>query len=418
MKILHVSTYDILGGASKSCYSVFNALRKAGVNSKMLVQTKLSNDNDIYQYETDTLGIVKRFVRKGIDEVLIKIFVDGSRGRFSFPYIGGDITKHFSVLNADIINFHWINGGFFSLSTFEKLKKFNKPIVWTFHDMWGFTGGCHYTGGCEKFTSECKYCPNLKKGKQRDFSYKLFNSKKELFENFNINIVTSSSWLAKETKKSILLGDKNIVTIPTTVNTEIFDFNKKEESRKILGLESDKTYILFGTMTLSDKRKGLHYLIRSLKKMKNFPQNSRDIELVVFGAEKNTTLGELPFKVNSMGRISDLNTLARLYNAADVFIAPSLEDNLPNTVMESLSCGTPVVAFNIGGMPDMVDHKNNGYLAKTESVDDLTEGILWVLSDKDRLQTLRSNSRQKAVDSFTDEVVAKKYIDFYKTIIK
>ena len=418
MKVLHISTYDILGGASKSCYSVFNALRKNGIESKMLVQTKLSNDDDIVQFETSKIGELKRFFRKGIDEVLIKLFVEGSRGRFSFPYIGADISKHINIIDADIINFHWINGGFFSLDTLIGLKKLNKPIVWTFHDMWAFTGGCHYTGGCEKFTAECKYCPNLKKGASKDFSNSFFQSKKELFEDFDLNIVTSSEWLAKETKKSILLGKKNIVTIPTTVNTEVFEFYQKEESRKILGLENNKTYILFGTMTLADKRKGLHYLIRSLKKLKNFPVNPSDVELVVFGAEKNTSLNDLPFKVNSVGRVSDLNKLARLYNASDVFIAPSLEDNLPNTVMESLSCGTPVVAFEIGGMPDMIDHKMTGYLAKSESVDDLTEGILWVLNDKNRLNDLRVNSRKKAIENFTDDVVAQKYIDFYKTLLK
>ncbi len=418
MKVLHISTYDILGGASKSCYSVFNSLRKAGIESKMLVQTKLSDDKDIFQFENTTIGKTKRFVRKGVDEILIKIFVEGSRGRFSFPYIGADISRNSEILNADIINFHWINGGFFSLDTLLKLKQLDKPIVWTFHDMWAFTGGCHYTGGCEYFATECKQCPNLKKGSNKDFSNVFFNRKRELFREYNVNIVTSSVWLANETKRSVLLGDKNTVTIPTTVNPEIFEFYDKNESRKLLGLKPDKTYILFGTMTLSDKRKGLHYLVRSLKKLKNFLANSLDVELIVFGAEKNTSFDGLPFKINSMGRVSDLDKLARLYNAADVFIAPSLEDNLPNTVMESLSCGTPVVAFEIGGMPDMIEHKQNGYLAKIESVDDLTDGILWVLNDRERLQFLRTRARKKILKEFTDEVVAQKYIDFYKTILK
>lgn len=418
MKILHINNYDILGGASLACLSINKALHSIGVTSEILTQSKLSNLDFVFEYEPNSLAKLCTNARILLDAAAIRFLTDRSKGRFSFPYIGVDISSHKKVKEADIIHLHWVNGGFFSLNTFKKLKELNKPIVWTFHDMWGFTGGCHYTGKCNNYLSECNNCPALKTGYINKFANKIYLGKKQIFNDFDFFIVTCSNWLANETKSSSLLKNKNTVVIPNPIDVETFkDFDKKE-SRKILGLSENKKYILFGTMTISDKRKGYHFLLRALKKFANFIVKEKDdYEILIFGSEKNVTLNEIPFKINSFGRLSDPQKLARLYNAADIFIAPSLEDNLPNTVMEALSSGTPVAAFNIGGMPDMIDHKQNGYLALPESIDDLADGIIWLFNQNNRLIELGKNARQKVLSNFTYDIVAKKYLNLYKSIL-
>ncbi len=418
MNILHINNYDTLGGASKACMAISSAIRNEGLNSELLVQTKLGGSEFVHEFSDSIIKRTTRLARMGCDMAAIKFCTNPDMGRFSFPYFGVDISGHPKVVAADILHFHWINGGYFSIKTLQKLKELKKPIVWTFHDMWGFTGGCHYTGACSNFLTECRNCPALKKNGICDHSTKIFNLKKELYKDFNLRIVTCSNWLANETKRSVLLKDKTVSAIPNPIDINIFNSFDKIESRRFLNLNPDKKYILFGTMTLSDKRKGLLYLIRSLKKLGNFLANQKDnIEILVFGSSNNTEFVDIPFKTTSLGRISDTNYLAKVYSAADIFIAPSLEDNLPNTVMESLSCGTPVAAFNIGGMSDMIEDKINGYLAIPESIDDLTDGILWLLNDKERLLELSKNARKKVVSSFTNKIVAKQYINVYKTLL-
>ncbi len=419
MKILHINNYDTLGGASKACFAINNALRAQGIDSEILTQSKISKLEFVNEFSNTPFQKITRFFRIGLDLTAIKLFTHPEMGRFSFPYLGVDISKHPKVIEADILHFHWINGGFFSLDTLQKLKNQNKKIVWTFHDMWAFTGGCHYTGGCNKFTTECKFCPYLKKSSEIDLSNKIFNQKKSLFENFDINIVTCSNWLANETQKSQLLKDKKTTAIPNPIDINTFFPFDKTEVRKQLNLAPNKKYILFGTMTLADKRKGLYYLLESLNRLWNTSSSGNDnIEVLIFGSSKNTDELKIPFKTTSFGRISDTKLLAKIYSAADVFIAPSLEDNLPNTVMESLSCGTPVAAFDIGGMSDMIVDRENGYLAKPESVESLTEAIIWILSDRERLLALNNKARNKVITSFTNEIVATKYINLYKSILK
>jgi len=419
MKVLHINNYDILGGASLACLSINKALHSVGISSEILTQTKLSDIEFVNEYDDSFIGKLFTNYRMGVDLFAIKTLTDTSKGRFSFPYIGVDISKHPKVKDADILHLHWINGGFFSIKTFEGLKKLKKPLIWTFHDMWGFTGGCHYTGNCTNYFSECNKCPALRGGIINKIAHKIYNDKQKLFYDFDFSIATCSNWLAEETQKSPLFRNKKVQAIPNPIDINTFDFFDKTESRKLLNLSLDKKYILFGTMTIADKRKGFKYLLRSLKKFANFlAKEKENYEILIFGSEKNVQFDELPFKVNSFGRLKDLQKLARIYNAADIFIAPSLEDNLPNTVMEALSCGTPVIAFNVGGLSDMVEHKTNGYLAHPESVDDLTDGIIWLLKDTDRLLQLSKNARDKVLNNFTYEIVAKKYIDFYKTVLK
>ena len=418
MKVIHLSSSDKGGGAARVTVDISNALYKAGTNSAVLVQQKFSSDNHVHSATKTIIQKIYFFFRFWFDYLVIRFFTKRTHGRFSFPFWGIDITKESLIREADIIHLHWINQGFFSIKTFQKLIELNKPIVWTLHDMWGFTGGCHYSGRCEKFISECRNCPSLVFSSGNDLSNKIFNDKIYIYKNLNFNIVTCSKWLANEAKRSFLFQNKKITTIPNPINTDIYKPVDKKIAREELGLPEDKILILFGTMNLKEIRKGFVYLKKALKIIiEDNPALKEKIELFVFGASNSKDLDDINFKANFLGRISDTQKLIYCYNAADVFVAPSLEDNLPNTVMESLSCGTPVVAFNIGGMPDMIEHKINGYLAKPGNQDSLAEGIMWVIQNQSKKKTLSFNARKKVIENFTSERIASLYINFYNSLV-
>lgn len=418
MKVVHLSSSDLSGGASIACKRISDAQVLNGVDSNLLVQKKSSPDDKVQSTTNNFLSRLHYNLRFALDEGFIRLLTIQQRGRFSNPFIGLDITNHPLIIDSDVINLHWINGGFLSLDILEKIGKLGKPIVWTLHDMWAFTGGCHYSLDCRKFEKECNYCPSLKSAGENDVANKIFREK-SFFEKLNLTIVTCSKWLKQEAEKSMLLGKKRIVNIPNPLDTEFYKPSDIILSRKNLGLSENKIYILFGAMNLIDERKGFKYLLKSLNKLaSDSPDTKETIEILVFGKANTKIINSIPFKCHYFGNIKSEDEVIACYNSADIFIAPSLQDNLPNTVVESLSCGKPVVSFNVGGLPDMIDHLKNGYLVQVGSVEDLVSGINWYINNPANHDQLRLNAREKAVKNFSREVVAKQYKELYRSIIK
>ncbi len=417
MKVVHINSSDSSGGAARACIDINRALQTVGVDSTVLVQLKEKDADDIESAVKSPLQKYFFAVRFLIDYFLIKIFTNEKRGRFSFPFGGANLFKIKSIKDADIIHLHWVNQGFFSLKTFRELAKLNKPIVWTLHDMWPFTGGCHYSGECKNFLIECNNCPSLKFSGPNDFSHQIFIGKINSYRNLNLNIVACSRWLAEKAKNSFLLKSFPVSSIPNSIDTNLYKPIDKKTARRILNLPGDKKLVLFGTMNLKEERKGFQYLKKSLIKLNdNFPNLKSKMELVVFGASDEKVFEDIPFKTNFLGRLKNIDDVIYSYNSADIFVASSLEDNLPNTVMEALACGVPVAAFNIGGMPDMINHKDNGYLAEPKSIESLADGIYWLLNNSN--ETLSINSRKKVVENFTPELVGEMYKSFYKKCFK
>jgi glycosyltransferase involved in cell wall biosynthesis len=233
-----------------------------------------------------------------------------------------------------------------------------------------------------------------------------------------LTIVTPSRWLADCARKSSLFHDLRIEVIPNGLDSQRYKPVEQKLARDLLNLPQDKQLILFGAMkATSDRRKGFHLLLPALQKLSQIQGQDR-IELVVFGASEPREPPDFGFKVNYLGRLNDDISLALVYAAADVFVVPSLEDNLPNTVMESLACGTPCVAFKIGGMPDMIEHGQNGYLAQPYEIEDLAKGIAWVLEDRERYGKLCDRDRQKVEQEFTLELQAHRYLSLYQELIE
>ncbi len=419
MKIIHLSTSDLNGGAAIAAYRVYKAqFKNSNLDPQFLVQRKKSNDDKVAVAESSSFYKLFSTFRIWLDELTIRIFSENSKGRFTFPFFGQDITQNVALKECDIVNLHWINGAYLSLNSLELLKQLDKPIVWTQHDMWAFTGGCHYTAGCEKFVEHCSNCPKLIFKSENDFSSKIFNKKKAVFDQMNLTIVSSSNWLAEEAMRSELLRTKKSYVIPTPIDFDTYRSINTVKARTDLQLPLYKKLVLAGAMNLKDERKGFLYLIQALQIIHDSNiKLCSDIELVVFGKLDESVLNKIPFKVHQLGKLNNEEDIVKAYNTADIYLAPSLEDNLPNTIMEAMSCGIPVVAFNVGGIPDMVDDGENGILVELESSQRLANAIEKLLCDENLSKKFSIAARQKILNNFDQKIVAAKYYELYKSIL-
>ena len=410
MKILIVNTSDLEGGAARASYRLHKSLLAIHVDSKMLVQNKSSDDFTVIA-ETSKLRKGFNKLRPTIDSLPIGFFKERTKTLFSPSWFGfSNIVDQINEMNPDIVHLHWICGG---MMTIEDIARIKAPIVWSLHDMWAFTGGCHYDEECQGYEKECGNCKVLGSDKENDLSKKIFKRKQKAFtQKKDITIVGISNWLNECSKNSTLLKDKNHINLPNPLDTNIFKPFDKEKARELWGLPKDKKLVLFGAMgATSDPRKGFNELMESLEKIED-----SNVELVIFGSERCEDTKDLGFNVYYLGQLYDDVSLVTLYNSVDVMIVPSLQENLSNAIMESLACGVPVVGFDIGGNADMIDHERNGYLAKPFSTIDLAFGIEWVLNNYN-YKILCQNARNKVLNNFDSVVLAEKYIELYKSIV-
>ena len=410
MNVLIVNTYDIKGGAARAAYRLHEALKKAGVQSQMLVQSKTGSDLSVFSnFSKYTKGLV--FLREVFEVLPVLFYRKRKPIIFSPAWVASvGLVKMINQSNADIVHLHWIAGGMLRI---EELSRINKPIVWSLLDMWAFTGGCHYDNHCNKYTHTCGACTILGSNKVNDLSKRIYNRKHKTYSKIErLKIIGHSNWLTKSAQKSSLLCKKDVRNIGNPINAGFFMPSAKNTARERLKLPMDKKLILFGAMgATSDTRKGFKELSEALRQL-----NIQNLELVVFGANEPANPPDFSFKAHYLGQLSDDESLRVLYSAVDVTVLPSLQENLSNVVLESLACATPVVAFNIGGNPDMIDHMHNGYLAQPFKPEDLAKGISWVLNHKNP-DELSQNAREKVLKDFDYGVVAQKYIDLYNEIL-
>jgi len=412
MKILIVNTFDIQGGAARAAYRLHRALLDFGVDSQMLVQSKTSDDDTVVGRvnKTKTQRAIGMF-RPTLDAMPLKFYKNRTDMFFSPMWLPlGGIVNAIEAIDPDVVHLHWICGGMIRI---EDLGRIKKPIIWSLHDMWAFTGGCHYDKGCSKYTFGCCSCPVLGSKKINDLSQNVFTRKQETFKKIdNLTVVGLSSWLADYAKQSLLFSHNRVVNLPNPIDTTKFVPVDKVQARTALDLPLNKKLILYGAMSAtSDPRKGYTELIKALNTL---PKTS-NIELVIFGSSRPKNEPKSRFPSHYLGHLNE-TSLQLLYCAADVMVVPSLQENLSNAIMESLACGTPVVCFNIGGNGDLVEHKYNGYLAEPFSPVDLAEGISWVLYSPNYV-TLSKNAREKVLKCFDSEVVAKQYVELYESVL-
>jgi glycosyltransferase involved in cell wall biosynthesis len=414
--LLMLNAYDNVGGAAIATYRLHRGLLSIGVNSRLMVLHKGTSDPTVIAPEPQSRlrSRIASFYARRDERITRRCKADGNRF-FSPARCPDQLASRANAFSPDLVHLFWVNSGFLKIET---LRQFRKPVVWTLHDMWPFTGGCHYDDECRRFQQACGKCPILGSEHDRDLSRQIWERKRKSWRDVPIIVVATSHWLAEMARSSSLFKDQRIEVIPNGIDTNKYKPLDKYAAREAYNLPQDKHLVLFSAFSATtDMRKGNHLLVPALNKMALAGWGERT-ELVIIGATAPENPPDLGMKVHYMGHLYDEISQVLLYSAADVTVAPSMQENLSNTVMESLSCGTPVVAFNIGGMPDMIDHQGSGYLANPFEPDDLAAGIMWVLDNNARHDELARHSRKTVVERYNLEKVASLYLALYQDILK
>lgn len=400
------------GGAGRAASRLQQGLQSIGLDAQMRVRYKTVSNPSI---SATPQGLSKFSTKlklvEHLDAVPFQVCRQKPEHTFSLQWLSDTTLSDLALGSADVLNLHWVGHSYLSV---EMIAKLNKPLVWTLHDMWAFTGGCHYNYGCDYYQKQCGDCPQLQGRREKDLSRWVWRRKARAWQNLNLTLVAPSRWLARCAQSSSLFQSTRTEVIPNGLDTQIYSPLDCHIARARLNLPLDKRLILFGAMSpTGDFRKGVHLLQPALQQLAATDWRDR-VELVIFGASRPEKPLDFGFQSHYLGTFSDDVSLSLIYSAADVFIAPSLQDNLPNTVMEAITSGTPCVAFDIGGMPDMIEHQRNGYLAAPYEVDDLARGIAWILEDDDRYQKLSRRAREKAEQEFSLELQAKRYAALFE----
>ena len=424
VKVLSVCTSDSSGGAARAAYRIYQAVKPFDVDSRMFVKDKGTSEEDIYALR-DFLPTnpFYRFFDCARNKIKNKWqhFIWGRYPNREHYYMSDlrstNIQGALERLDYDILHLHWINQRFLPLGSLPE----GKPIIWTLHDTWPFCGICHYFNECQGYRQSCGNCPQLKSHRLNDLSHKIWRRKNEIYKRLNLQIVAPSSWMGQCAAESGLLSQFQTTVIPNCIDPlEYKPLTSHEMSDRwhdLVARKNRKKFVLYGAMNATvDKRKGYSYLISALEQITDDRENN-DIELVVFGA--NLSLGSSPIGLPThfVGFVSDIHELVSLYSLADVMVVPSLNENLSCVIMESLACETPVVAFDIGGNGDMIDHQENGYLAKEKDSEDFANGILWCL-ENNMDGHLSQNARKKVLENYTPEVVGRQYAELYSSLLK
>lgn len=410
MKVMHFGYSDSQGGAAKAAYRIHKGLIKLGADSQMVVSRKFTGDPSV----STPPGLINKFWKRltpFADSFLNKL---SDSHELSPAFFGTNALSTIPRFQPDIVQLHWICGGFLRVESIAQIKQ---PVVWRLADMWAFSGAEHYVGTDLRYTTGYTKENRPPNEHGLDINRWTWRRKKQTWSKIsNLTIVTPSQWLARCAHKSKLFENRKIMVIPTGQDTKAFFPMEKYKARSKYNLPLDKKLILFGAeSSTSDRRKGYHLLIDALKILsKN--KSVQDFELVVFGSKKDENLSQLNINAHFLGSLKGSENLCAAYSAADVFIAPSIEENLANTVIESMACGTPVVAFNIGGMPDIVLHQKTGYLATPFSVEELAQGIVWT-TDKSVRENISEAARQIVVTNFNVDHQAKQYLNLYEEIL-
>jgi len=418
-KIILLSTTDINGGAAIAAFRLYNALKDQNRDINIIVKKKFSDNNDVILSKapnkdySDFEKIIdrtrKEFIKVGRQNIGIILTSN------LFP--GYDIVNLQDFKFAKIINIHSFRK-FLSVSSIESILKSKKKIIFTLHDESLYTGGCVYTGGCDKFSGSCIDCPQLK-GFKTNSPYLQLREKLEKWSKFELNIIAPSKWIMKQARKSNLLKNANIWHIPNGVDINIFKQIDKKHAKNELNIATNKIVILFGAMSLSIERKGFQFLINALsllKMDKSIKKELGNVVLATFGDSSNIK-SDFGFTMINFGKVKSDKKMSLIYSSADIFLLPSIEDNLPNTMLESMSCGTPVVAFNTGGISDVVKHNENGLIVEKGNERMFADAILNLILDTEKRKTFGINSRKRIENYFTDKIQGQKYTKIYENLL-
>jgi glycosyltransferase involved in cell wall biosynthesis len=419
MKVVQVNANDMFGGATRAAVRQQDAAVSLGIDSKMFVLTKESKRNDIisYDYRLPLINKIARKWRQQRVKVAIQKF-DNTKpdGYETFSddrvHLNSEVARQ--IPECDVINLHWISGFVdFSNIFSDMLQK--AAVVWTLHDMNAFTGGCHYDYGCGRFAGKCGACPQLGSRNINDLSKRVLMRKRRAFRhrlrNHSFCVVSPSQWLAGQIQKSTLFGDSRIEVIPYGIDTDVYRPLGRSESRSDYGLSASDQVVLFLASGAASRRKGFQYLDEAMSNL-----DSKENKIVVsVGGEPPRTSGI--YRHLHVGSVFNDAELVNVYNLADVFIIPSIEDNLPLACQEALACGVPVIGFRVGGIADMVIEGETGFLVPAGGVAELKHAIERFFSAPSLAKVLAQGARERVLRHYSYQRNASAYLKLYEELI-
>ncbi len=406
---LHISTSDNIGGSGRSAYRIHTGLARLGVRSRMLVGEKATDDDNVQRIA----GVWAPFDH----------FANRVTGRLSWQYLffpsSWAAPWRRWVREADVIQLYNTHGGYFSHTVLPFLSR-RRPVVWRLSDMWPFTGHCAYSFACEGWRTGCGGCPLLSDAPElyRDTTAQLWRVKDYIYRHSQLTIVAPSQWMAQMARESPLLGRFAVHLIPNGLDTNIFQPLPQAAARQQLDLPPTARIILFSAHSVADKRKGAAAMRQALERLAEMPERPDNLHLLVVGQGATVWATQLPFPVTALEQLDDDAKLAVVYSAADVFVLPTLAENLPNGILESMACGTPSITFNVGGCPDAVRHLETGYLAAYNDAADLARGLSLLLTDEDLRARLRARCRQVSLAEYNSELQAQRFKNLYLDLLQ
>ncbi len=404
MRVTHISTSDSEGGSARSARRLHESLRRLGHVSRMLVGTKAGHDADA---ETVHGGGARRMLDRIAEETTRRLGL-----QYLWYPSGRRILRHPWVADADIIQLFNIHGGYLSPSLLPALAR-QAPIVWRLSDMWAMTGHCAYAGPCERWHSGCGSCPDLKRYPPiaYDTTAFLFARKRRAYSVARPTIVAPSRWIEGLARQSPLFAGCPVHHIATAVDGTLYRPRDKRAAREILDLPQDGQLILFTAHSVDDdERKGSGAAIEALRRIEARP----DLRILLLGLGGESWIGKQPHTVLRLGFLRDERLIAAACAAADVALAPASVENLPNAILEAMACGTPVVAFDAGGIGEAVLHRETGWLAPLGDVAALAEGLRQLLSDEAQRARLSTAGTALIRESYSAEREARQFLELYQ----
>jgi len=410
MIVRHLNYSDISGGAARAAYRLQQGLRRHQIDSLMAVDCKFSDDWSV-EGPFGRLDKALARLRPVVGAACVRLLKTKNAILHSPALLPSRWPKRLANLKSDILHLHWVCGEMISISEIGRLPG---PVVWTLHDMWAFCGAEHYT---EDFRWREGYTPQNRPSYESrlDINRWVWERKRNYWKR-PFHIVTPSHWLGRCVRESALMKDWPVTVIPNALNTDVWAPAERSLARRLLGLPEDQPLVLFGAMGGGQNLiKGFDLLRASLAHLR---EQRSDLRLLVFGQSTPHEPDDLGFPVHYLGHLHDDLTLRILYSAADVMVVPSRQEAFGQTASEAHACGTPVVAFDTCGLPDIVSHRVTGYLARPFDAEDLAMGIEWVLADSTRLAELSHNARVEAVARFSEAAIVPQYIAVYNKAIE
>jgi glycosyltransferase involved in cell wall biosynthesis len=410
LRICHVTSGPLSSGAARGAVWLHEGLLDAGCEST-LVTDYIGGvaSRGVIQMPCAVHPRIEQVARRALEQLPVQCYRKRVKAIFSTGITGRSLNRLPAIQSADVVNLHWICGGMVSLRSLRQLRV---PVVWTLRDLWPVTGGCHYPTihKCERFVSGCGNCPHLASSRTADLSRLVYRTKARSLPH-NLAAVGISEWVTEQARCSPLLHGRQVLTIPNCIDTEVFRPFDRTAARELLGLPIDRKFVLAGALSPSEPYKGWPLLIDALGR------DSVNFDVLLFGHMRETEASKVPRLFRNFGYVGDDLKLRVLYAAADVYVSAATSEAFGKTIAESLSCGTPAVAFGATGPKDIVSHHETGYLATPFDARSLADGIEWVLS-RPGADALRVAARSRAVGHFSKSVAAKAYLELYRSLLE